>query len=55
MFDSEALTSSLCDCIVSCLFSIVEEFVHAANKFGQITPMEIDILYQLVGLHSHSG
>ncbi|XP_071388020.1 electrogenic aspartate/glutamate antiporter SLC25A12, mitochondrial-like isoform X3 [Centroberyx affinis] len=32
-----------------------EEFVHAANKFGQITPMEIDILYQLSGLHSHSG
>ncbi|XP_059198407.1 electrogenic aspartate/glutamate antiporter SLC25A12, mitochondrial-like isoform X3 [Centropristis striata] len=32
-----------------------EEFVHSANKFGQITPMEIDILYQLVGLHSHSG
>uniref|UniRef100_A0AAY4EN52 EF-hand domain-containing protein n=1 Tax=Denticeps clupeoides TaxID=299321 RepID=A0AAY4EN52_9TELE len=24
-----------------------EEFIHAANKFGQITPMEIDILYQL--------
>uniref|UniRef100_A0A674NEG0 Solute carrier family 25 member 12 n=1 Tax=Takifugu rubripes TaxID=31033 RepID=A0A674NEG0_TAKRU len=32
-----------------------EEFVNTANKFGQITPMEIDILYQLVGLHSHSG
>lgn len=32
-----------------------EEFVHGANKFGQITPMEIDILYQLAGLHSHSG
>uniref|UniRef100_A0A8C5GJ13 EF-hand domain-containing protein n=1 Tax=Gouania willdenowi TaxID=441366 RepID=A0A8C5GJ13_GOUWI len=32
-----------------------EEFVRAANKFGQITPLEIDILYQLVGLHSHSG
>ncbi|XP_020507136.2 electrogenic aspartate/glutamate antiporter SLC25A12, mitochondrial isoform X2 [Labrus bergylta] len=32
-----------------------EEFIHAANRFGQITPMEIDILYQLVGLHSHSG
>uniref|UniRef100_A0A8D3AU21 Solute carrier family 25 member 12 n=1 Tax=Scophthalmus maximus TaxID=52904 RepID=A0A8D3AU21_SCOMX len=32
-----------------------EEFVHAAIKFGQITPMEIDILYQLSGLHSHSG
>uniref|UniRef100_A0A3B3D2M3 Solute carrier family 25 member 12 n=1 Tax=Oryzias melastigma TaxID=30732 RepID=A0A3B3D2M3_ORYME len=32
-----------------------EEFVHAANKFGQITPMEIDILFQLAGLHSHSG
>nr|XP_020452192.1 calcium-binding mitochondrial carrier protein Aralar1-like isoform X2 [Monopterus albus] len=32
-----------------------EEFVHAAIRFGQITPMEIDILYQLSGLHSHSG
>ncbi|KAF3694869.1 Calcium-binding mitochondrial carrier protein Aralar1 [Channa argus] len=32
-----------------------EEFVRAANKFGQITPLEIDILYQLVRLHSHSG
>uniref|UniRef100_A0A8C9TUS6 Solute carrier family 25 member 12 n=1 Tax=Scleropages formosus TaxID=113540 RepID=A0A8C9TUS6_SCLFO len=32
-----------------------EEFVHAANKFGQITPMEIDILYQLSSLHSPSG
>ncbi|XP_032384831.1 calcium-binding mitochondrial carrier protein Aralar1 [Etheostoma spectabile] len=32
-----------------------EEFVYVSNKFGQITPMEIDILYQLVGLHSHSG
>ncbi|XP_054643569.1 electrogenic aspartate/glutamate antiporter SLC25A12, mitochondrial-like isoform X2 [Dunckerocampus dactyliophorus] len=32
-----------------------EEFVHAANKFGQITPMEIDILYQLAGLHTHTG
>lgn len=34
---------------------ILEDFVHAANKFGQITPMEIDILFQLAGLHSHSG
>ncbi|KAJ3595302.1 hypothetical protein NHX12_004606 [Muraenolepis orangiensis] len=32
-----------------------EEFAHAANRFGQITPMEIDILYQLSGLHSSSG
>uniref|UniRef100_A0A6Q2YC60 EF-hand domain-containing protein n=1 Tax=Esox lucius TaxID=8010 RepID=A0A6Q2YC60_ESOLU len=24
-----------------------EEFIHAANKFGQISPMEVDILYQL--------
>ncbi|XP_027020235.2 calcium-binding mitochondrial carrier protein Aralar1 [Tachysurus fulvidraco] len=32
-----------------------EEFVNAANKFGQITPLEIDILYQLSGLHTHSG
>lgn len=35
--------------------SSVEEFVHAANKFGQITPMEIDILFQLSGLHSQTG
>ncbi|KAJ3591768.1 hypothetical protein NHX12_006900, partial [Muraenolepis orangiensis] len=32
-----------------------EEFSNAANKFGQITPMEINILYQLSDLHSHSG
>ncbi|KAJ8012777.1 hypothetical protein DPEC_G00046400 [Dallia pectoralis] len=32
-----------------------EEFASAANKFGQINPMEIDILYQLSGLHAHSG
>ncbi|XP_026768961.3 electrogenic aspartate/glutamate antiporter SLC25A12, mitochondrial isoform X1 [Pangasianodon hypophthalmus] len=32
-----------------------EEFVNAANKFGQITPLEVDILYQLSGLHTHSG
>ncbi|CAL8389569.1 unnamed protein product [Gadus morhua 'NCC'] len=32
-----------------------EEFANAANRFGQITPMEIEILYQLSGLHSHSG
>uniref|UniRef100_A0A673IXA0 Calcium-binding mitochondrial carrier protein Aralar1-like n=1 Tax=Sinocyclocheilus rhinocerous TaxID=307959 RepID=A0A673IXA0_9TELE len=32
-----------------------EEFVHVANKFGQITPMEIDILFQLSGLHSQTG
>uniref|UniRef100_A0A672N0Q6 Calcium-binding mitochondrial carrier protein Aralar1-like n=1 Tax=Sinocyclocheilus grahami TaxID=75366 RepID=A0A672N0Q6_SINGR len=30
-----------------------EEFVHSANKFGQITPMEIDILFQLAGLLSY--
>ncbi|XP_076858894.1 electrogenic aspartate/glutamate antiporter SLC25A12, mitochondrial-like [Brachyhypopomus gauderio] len=29
-----------------------EEFVNAANKFGRITPMEVDILYQLSGIHS---
>ncbi|KAK0142821.1 Calcium-binding mitochondrial carrier protein Aralar1 [Merluccius polli] len=32
-----------------------EEFSTAANRFGQITPMEIEILYQLSGLHSPSG
>ncbi|KAK1165677.1 calcium-binding mitochondrial carrier protein Aralar1-like isoform X1 [Acipenser oxyrinchus oxyrinchus] len=32
-----------------------EEFVHAANKFGQITPLEIDILFQLCDLYVHTG
>ncbi|KAA0713313.1 Calcium-binding mitochondrial carrier protein [Triplophysa tibetana] len=32
-----------------------EEFVNAANKFGQINPMEIDILFQLSALHSQTG
>uniref|UniRef100_A0A4W3IES2 Solute carrier family 25 member 12 n=1 Tax=Callorhinchus milii TaxID=7868 RepID=A0A4W3IES2_CALMI len=32
-----------------------EEFAHAANKFGQITPLEVDILFQLVGLYSPTG
>ncbi|XP_041117811.1 calcium-binding mitochondrial carrier protein Aralar1 isoform X1 [Polyodon spathula] len=32
-----------------------EEFVHAANKFGQITPLEIDILFQLSDLYVHTG
>lgn len=48
---------NVCGIIKVCSLSSlsVEEFVHAANKFGQITPMEIDILYQLSGLHSPSG
>uniref|UniRef100_A0A4W3IEQ3 Solute carrier family 25 member 12 n=1 Tax=Callorhinchus milii TaxID=7868 RepID=A0A4W3IEQ3_CALMI len=33
----------------------IEEFAHAANKFGQITPLEVDILFQLVGLYSPTG
>lgn len=49
------LKPCLNDFMSSFLCCILEEFVHAANKFGQITPLEIDILYQLVGLHSHSG
>ncbi|XP_078084516.1 calcium-binding mitochondrial carrier protein Aralar1 isoform X1 [Mustelus asterias] len=32
-----------------------EEFAHAANKFGQITPLEVDILFQLVALYSPTG
>lgn len=44
------------NCLTFSFFSSsVEEFVHAANKFGQITPMEIDILFQLSGLHSQTG
>ncbi|XP_006003033.1 calcium-binding mitochondrial carrier protein Aralar1 isoform X2 [Latimeria chalumnae] len=32
-----------------------EEFAHAANKFGQITPLETEILYQLADLYSPTG
>ncbi|XP_030065635.1 electrogenic aspartate/glutamate antiporter SLC25A12, mitochondrial isoform X1 [Microcaecilia unicolor] len=32
-----------------------EEFAHAANKFGQVTPLEIDILFQLADLFSATG
>ncbi|XP_078537696.1 electrogenic aspartate/glutamate antiporter SLC25A12, mitochondrial [Lissotriton helveticus] len=32
-----------------------EEFAHSANKFGQITPLEIDILFQLADLFSATG
>ncbi|KAM3917490.1 electrogenic aspartate/glutamate antiporter SLC25A12, mitochondrial [Leptodactylus fuscus] len=32
-----------------------EEFANAANKFGQITPLEIDILYQLSDLFNATG
>ncbi|KFQ14219.1 Calcium-binding mitochondrial carrier protein Aralar1, partial [Leptosomus discolor] len=32
-----------------------EEFTHAAIRFGQVTPMEIDILYQLADLYSVTG
>ncbi|XP_064018931.1 electrogenic aspartate/glutamate antiporter SLC25A12, mitochondrial isoform X3 [Pogoniulus pusillus] len=32
-----------------------EEFTHAAIRFGQVTPLEIDILYQLADLYSVTG
>ncbi|XP_040297692.1 calcium-binding mitochondrial carrier protein Aralar1 [Bufo bufo] len=32
-----------------------EEFANAANKFGQITPLEVDILYQLSDLFNATG
>nr|XP_014352793.1 PREDICTED: calcium-binding mitochondrial carrier protein Aralar2 isoform X1 [Latimeria chalumnae] len=32
-----------------------EEFVLAAQKFGQVTPMEVDILFQLADLHEPRG
>ncbi|NXS56022.1 CMC1 protein, partial [Brachypteracias leptosomus] len=32
-----------------------EEFSHAAIRFGQVTPLEIDILYQLADLYSVTG
>lgn len=50
-----AVESQVVSCPLFFFVASLEEFVLAANKFGQITPMEIDILYQLAGLHSHSG
>ncbi|XP_075036744.1 electrogenic aspartate/glutamate antiporter SLC25A12, mitochondrial [Mixophyes fleayi] len=32
-----------------------EEFANSANKFGQITPLEIDILFQLSDLYNATG
>ncbi|XP_075612780.1 electrogenic aspartate/glutamate antiporter SLC25A12, mitochondrial isoform X3 [Balearica regulorum gibbericeps] len=32
-----------------------EEFTHSAIRFGQVTPLEIDILYQLADLYSVTG
>ncbi|XP_015724001.1 calcium-binding mitochondrial carrier protein Aralar1 isoform X1 [Coturnix japonica] len=32
-----------------------EEFTQTAIRFGQVTPLEIDILYQLTGLYSVTG
>ncbi|XP_051479222.1 electrogenic aspartate/glutamate antiporter SLC25A12, mitochondrial isoform X2 [Apus apus] len=32
-----------------------EEFTHFAIRFGQVTPLEIDILYQLADLYSVTG
>ncbi|XP_078460817.1 electrogenic aspartate/glutamate antiporter SLC25A12, mitochondrial-like isoform X2 [Lampetra planeri] len=32
-----------------------EEFMLAAQRFGQITPIEVDILFHLADLHEHRG
>lgn len=32
-----------------------EEFIVAAQKFGQVTPMEVDILFQLADLSEPRG
>jgi len=36
-------------------YSFAEEFVLAAQKFGQVTPMEVDILFQLADLYEPRG
>lgn len=38
-----------------CFYSVSEEFVLAAQKFGQVTPMEVDILFQLADLYEPRG
>lgn len=54
--DSELLVSGLI-IFVSFLYfcSLAEEFVLAAQKFGQVTPMEVDILFQLADLYEPRG
>lgn len=36
-------------------FFCVEEFIVAAQRFGQVTPMEVDILFQLADLSEPRG
>lgn len=35
--------------------SLVEELLYEAQDFAQITPMELDILFHLVGLRHQTG
>lgn len=35
--------------------SLPEEFAQNAIRYGQVTPLEIDILYQLADLYNASG
>ncbi|KAH0621484.1 hypothetical protein JD844_022841 [Phrynosoma platyrhinos] len=37
------------------LVSAAEEFSQSAIKFGQVTPLEIDILYQMADLYNATG
>lgn len=41
--------------VFSYFYSVAEEFVLAAQKFGQVTPMEVDILFQLADLYEPRG
>lgn len=34
---------------------LLEEFIVAAQRFGQVTPMEVDILFQLADLSEPRG
>ena len=36
-------------------FTVSEEFIIAAQRFGQVTPMEVDILFQLADLSEPRG
>lgn len=37
------------------MFCSAEEILHEAQKYTQITPMEVDILFHLVDVRNQSG
>ena len=34
---------------------VTEEFLHGAQQYTQITPLEVEILFQVANMHEHTG